>query len=615
LHVIHSFNERRIDEHVEKQAAFLITNKKGNYFSLGERNFTHMQGLFFLDHATWELFKTIEDIRLKGEMVILKNNFYNVERIYQGGAEESFNLFNNSLSYSVKNYTGELVLELDFRGIFEYPEWGRIYTITKEGDAVIIRYDKYKDNTLSFLEKTRFLVIKGVNDYQLINEWIKKAYPYDARRGSKSEFYVYKALSINVNHNLSLVFSFGESKEKALEHAEKVYDNTEYLTNSFQKYCMHTFTSKDLALNTALKSLDELLISIERGERSVGIIAGLPWFYQLWARDEIISLKALMLKEKYYLVKNIMLKHLKNLSEDGLIPSRFPGNKEDAKSLDAAGWLFFRLKEYINLLVSKKLLNEYLSVADLITIKRGLEKAIHGLAHHHSVNGLVVNNSQESWMDTASAARNGACIEIQALFLSMISLHNQIASITKSKQLFKTLEKECRELVRKEFFKKGNLCDSVYDNQPEGTIRPNVFLAYYVYPELLTTKEWKQVFDNTLKALWLDWGGLTTINQTNPLFKPEYTGEDNQSYHNGDSWYYINNYAALAMHRLDKNYYAKQIKRIVEASKEEMFFSGFIGCCAELSSAKQMRSEGCLSQAWSAASLIELLYELHHAYG
>jgi glycogen debranching enzyme len=86
---------------------------------------------------------------------------------------------------------------------------------------------------------------------------------------------------------------------------------------------------------------------------------------------------------------------------------------------------------------------------------------------------------------------------------------------------------------------------------------------------------------------------------------------DDASYHNGDSWYYINNYAALAMHRLDKEHYAKHISRIAHASKEEMLFSGFIGCCAEVSSAKQMKSEGCLSQAWSAASLIELLHEMH----
>ena len=195
----------------------------------------------------------------------------------------------------------------------------------------------------------------------------------------------------------------------------------------------------------------------------------------------------------------------------------------------------------------------------------------------------------------------------------MINLHNHIAGITKSKQIFSSLEKEHKQRVREEFFKDGILYDTVYSGvvDNDNTIRPNVFLAYYVYPGLLTQNEWKQVFDSALKELWLDWGGLSTISHNSPLFKPEYTGQDDLSYHNGDSWYYINNYAAIVMHRLDKKYYSKQIKRILEASKEEMLFSGFIGCCAELSSAKYMKSEGCLSQAWSAASFIELIHELH----
>jgi glycogen debranching enzyme len=195
-------------------------------------------------------------------------------------------------------------------------------------------------------------------------------------------------------------------------------------------------------------------------------------------------------------------------------------------------------------------------------------------------------------MDTKPANRKGACIEVQALFLSMIELHNYIASITKSKKMFKGIEKEYKDKVREAFFDGETLYDSLTEEAPSDAVRPNVFLAYYIYPGLLTKKEWKTVFDNILKALWLDWGGLSTINHTNHLFKAEYAGENDASYHNGDSWYYINNYA-------------------VHASKEEMLFSGFIGCCAELSSAKQMKSEGCLSQAWSVASLIELLHEMH----
>jgi glycogen debranching enzyme len=317
-----------------------------------------------------------------------------------------------------------------------------------------------------------------------------------------------------------------------------------------------------------------------------------------------------MLQEKYPVVKSILLKYLGSISEDGLVSNKFPSLPGDRKSIDAAGWLFFRMKEYIELLVSKKVMDEYLSIQDLINIKRALENSIHGLAHHHAVNGLIFNNEQETWMDTLPAKRSGACVEIQALFLSMISLHNNLASLTKSKPLFKSLEKEQKELVKREFFKEGILLDSVNGKSSERTVRPNIFLAYYTYPELLTKKEWKQAFDAALKELWLGWGGVSTLSHLNPLFKSEYTGQNDESYHNGDSWYYVNNYAALAMFRLDKEAYDSQIKRIVAASKEEMLFSGFIGCCAEVSSAKQMRSEGCLSQAWSNASLIELLHEM-----
>lgn len=613
MHIIHSFNEKRLDEHTGRDAAFLITNKRGNYLSLGQNNFSHMQGLLFFEHEKWGLYKTIEDIKLNKEMTAIKNTLSSVQRLYNDDAAECFNLFNNSLVYSVHNYHGELVLELDFREIFNFDDKGRIYSITKEDDLIIVRYDKFTDHSLSVIDKTRFLAIKGARNFKQIGEWFRKNYSYDASRGSKSEFYIYKALSIEVNGHAELVFSFSDDKEKAKEHAEQIYENTHYLMHSLQKYMAHTFKSHDLALNVAMKALDDLLISTESKERGVGIVAGLPWFYQFWARDELISLKALMLQDKHYLVKSILFKYLATISDDGLILNRFPGADGDARSIDAVGWLFHRIKEYIEILVSKKILDTYLSLSELIAIKRALERAIHGLVHNHTIGGLVINNLQESWMDTKPANRRGACIEVQALFLSMISLHNYIASLTKSKQLFKGIEKDYKEKVREAFFDRETetLYDSLTEDAASDAIRPNVFLAYYIYPDLLTKKEWKKVFDDTLKALWLDWGGLSTLNHTSHNFRPEYTGVDDTSYHNGDSWYYINNYAALAMHLLDKERYSKQISRIAHASKEEMLFSGFIGCCSELSSAKAMRSEGCLSQAWSAASLIELFHEMH----
>ena len=617
MDIIHSFNKKKVVEHSSGEVSFLITNKQGNHLALGPKNFTHMQGLFFFDHEAWELYKTLDDIKLHKQMNGIRNNFFNVQRLYKEGARESFNLFNDSIIYSVKNYSGELILELDFREMFDYDDKGRVYSVTGENGDIVIRYDKFSDDSLSVLDKTRFMVIKGAREFRPIGKWVKRNYSYDARRGLKSEFYIHQALGIHVNKKIDLVFAFSDSKEEAKAHAQKIYTDRTYLAGSYKKYVNHAFTSRNLVFNIAMKALDDLLVSLDAKERSVGIFAGMPWFYQLWARDELISLKALMMQEKYYLVKSILFKYLHTISDDGLVPNKLPNIPGDRKSIDAVGWLFVRLNDFINLLVLKGILNDYFSVSDLIRIKQSLEKAIQGLAHHHSQDGLVVNNEQETWMDTKPAKRGRKCIEVQALFLAMINLHNRIAGITKSKQIFKSLEKETKERVKKAFFSQGRLYDYVgegntSDNALGNTwLRPNVFLAYYIYPGLLTRKEWKKVFDSALKELWLDWGGLASISHNSNLFKSEYTGQDDLSYHNGDSWYYINNYAAIAMHRLDKRYYAKYIKRILEASKEEMFFSGFIGCCAEVSSAKHMRSEGCLSQAWSAASFIELLHARH----
>ena len=142
------------------------------------------------------------------------------------------------------------------------------------------------------------------------------------------------------------------------------------------------------------------------------------------------------------------------------------------------------------------------------------------------------------------------------------------------------------------------------------TIRPNIFIAAYVYQELLTNKEWETCFNNALKYLWLDWGGLSTIDKSNPLFTSESTGENKKSYHRGDSWFWVNNLAALTLSRINNKKFDKNIKKIIDASTEEILWKGCIGCHSELSSAKELSSKGCFNQAWSNAMFIELIDEI-----
>jgi len=158
-------------------------------------------------------------------------------------------------------------------------------------------------------------------------------------------------------------------------------------------------------------------------------------------------------------------------------------------------------------------------------------------------------------------------------------------------------------IVREKFWNKSYLADGLGD----WTIRPNIFIAAYIYPELLTRSEWTTCFNTILPKLWLRWGGLSSIDKSHELFTAKSTGESVQSYHRGDSWFWINNLAALVMKKVNKDVFKKYIDAITLASTKEILYSGAIGHHAEISSASSLKSEGCLAQAWSAAMYIELL--------
>ena len=611
MHIVHSHNHRRLDEHSKRDVAFFITNKKGGYLSLGTPNFSHTQGMFFFDEEAWSPYKAVENMVINRQMTGLRNSFSTVERVYEDACEEVFSMFNNSVYYSLRNYDGEVVVDLDFRHIFDYSDQGRIYTITQEGDSVIVRYDKFTDHSLGERQYTKYLVIKGADSHRKVDQWERKSYSYDQKRGSQHEFYTYKAIAIPCSGVLNLIFSFSDSADEARAQAQSVSQNESYYLNSMKKYMNHTFDSHDLAMDVAMKALDDLVVSARPPKAThgrTGVFAGLPWFFQFWSRDELISLRALMIQGKYQVAKNILLRYADSVSEDGMVPNRLPDSQ--VKSIDAAGWLFVRVHDLLLDLVHKKEVDKYLTIEEVNRLKRALEKSIQGLTHHHTKDGFVVGGLQESWMDTKEAQRSGAFIEVQAFLLAMMRLHNDLSKATKSKQLFFHMENEYSGKVKAAFYKNGKLLDTLGGSIPDETPRPNIFLAFYAYPDLLSKDEWKSCFDSVLKDLWLDWGGLASIGHTTPYFSSEYTGENDRSYHNGDSWYYVNNYAAIAMARLDRQHYWKYINRIRHASREELLFSGFIGCSAEVSSAKELRSEGCLSQAWSAASFVELEHEL-----
>lgn len=649
MKITHKLSENLSKECDDRYLSIFLLSKLGNYFFIPanpQNSISNYSG--YLLNIDGMLFKTIENIYLSGisgkkvpyEIV---NGFNYFERLYDGYYEK-FTLVKNGLIYDVESQDDiNIDIELDFRWINDYDDKGREYRIHKIDDFLMIDYNKYTDNSLKDKSYSKYMVIGGIEEYyELPSNWIRKDYDYDRSRNSRSEFYVYHALRVSCKNKTRLIFSFGDTKADALDKLMDIKKNAS-LINDIQesysenylgmKYAISQVSGKEFAFGyvNALHAIGGLMI---KSEKLNGLWAGLPWFFQYWSRDELVSLKALILERKKELVKEIIERHINSIMLNGRLPNIYTKNGSSGLgSADSVGWLFRRIKDIVMLLEDQDADSNYFSLYELKYIRERLNFAIRQLMINHYVEGLIHNDALETWMDTGylGDVREGFRIEIQCAFLCMLNLmnllnhllankfvkkHNKIISITDTELDYRKLERETAMLVRERFLVNGYLNDGWNCSNADIT-RPNIFLAYVLYPELLTNKEWELVFDNAIPRLWNEWeiggkmaGGFSTIDKDNPLYQPNYTGQDNRSYHRGDSWFYINNIAAICMHRLNKEKYFPYIKKILDASTEDMLFRGFIGYSSEISSISHLYSAGCFCQTWSIATYIELIHEM-----
>jgi len=612
--ITHHLGENVVRRSNQTNPMFLLSNGLGGFTFLGTGdNVSRFQGAYFAEND--EYFKVIESIGIfKGDVVELRNNFFNIERIYNNCLDRFFSNHTDSLLYEVMNHKGFIDLILDCRKIYDFNDEGRIYNISNEKDCIIIEYVKYTDKTLKDVDYKIYIAIKGAKEISKIDQWENRSYEFDKKRNSTpSERFVYHGFKIKVDDNIRLVLSYSTDKDTAIKNSEHGMDNFDFIKKSKENY-VKTLTGSHIKTNnkeinfaykSCLNAMDSYIVD---NESIKGLFAGYPWFTQVWTRDEAISLKSLMLEEKFADAKNFLFRQLKNILPDGRIPNRFPESK--LGSADGVGWVYKRIYDLIKTLQEKGRLDEFISKDDLKFIENQLRISIRRLLKHHSKDGLCYNEPLETWMDTyyKDDVRSGARIEIQALRLSMYQLMIFLSNLNEhpKEHLYQELIDLTKDRVRSKFWKKPAL----YDGEDDPTIRSNIFLAYYVYPDLLSKREWISCFDDALKKLWYSWGGVSTIDKSHKYHTIDYTGENNVSYHRGDSWYYINNLAALCLYRLDKHRFKTEINKIISASTEEILFKGIIGYHAEVSSGRESLSQGSLAQCWSSALYIEMIDEI-----
>lgn len=581
MKIIHLWKGNKREKKIENNTGFLLTNKLGGYFSLTEKPASRYQGWFFVPPklAGKKLFKIIENlepVEIPESIKELKNNFWNIER-KKGKIVESFFLpsFFNSLVYEL-NQSPNVELFLDFKESYDNQEFGRFYEISEKDKLILI---KCRNN-----ENIAYLAIKpNILDYQKAGEWVERFYQSDKDRNSPPfKRYVFLALRLKAR---KIVFSVAETKEKAKKEAKIVFENTEKLKRKEKERIEKLFGEKTvfnqkispeikMAYFCAKNSLNSLVVENKE------IFAGFYWFFQFWQRDEIISLKALANFQKIF--KNIFWQKIKSIKKDGNL----------GEGADVVGWLFKRAADFIE--------EKRFNFKEKKKIGYYLEKTIEKLLKYQTKEGLAINHPQKTWMD--SLDRAGERIEIQCLRLN---IYNLAYRLTKKKKYLQ-LEKELKEKVKQKFWS-GSI---LIDGKSDFTIRPNIFLAAYIYPRLLTKKEWLKCFDGALSKLWLNWGGISTIDKKSPLFFLEHSGELSQSYHQGDSWFWVNNLTALVLYKFDKKRFQKYIDKILKAGTKEILWQGLISHQAELSSAKDLKSKGCLAQSWSSAFYLELISKI-----
>ncbi len=543
-----------------QEASFLLSNKIGDYFWFHSLPSSRYEGWFCRKDE--KMYRLIESIKVEdgGEVKEIENGFNHIERKREN-VDELFYLSESSHSF-IYELNKEATIEVYFDVRESYSSSPtKHYNLKKENGFLVLEFDPHF-----------FLAIK-CEEGENIEEIINREYSYDKKRNSLPfEREVLKGVRLK---GARFIFTFADNKKEAIREAGKV----------FMRGVI--YKDEEVSLLCAKNSLSNLLISKEKG-----VYAGLPWFFQFWPRDEAISLKSIFEIDKNS-GKDIFFKILRK----GL--KRGPGG---VINIDAVGWAIKRAEEII----------PHMNASEKEKTRREIKKILEELLWSYTQEGFTINRAHETWMD--SLKRDGARIEIQAMKLNIYKVASNISIKKEEKEFYKKMEIKMREKVRDVFFDGENLYDGYYPKQKslEKVIRPNIFIAAYIYPELLSRKEWIICAKNALDALWLSWGGLSTLDKNHNNFCNWHTGEDSKSYHQGDSWFFVNNLTAIVLYRLDKHHFSFYVEKILEASRKEILFMGAVGCHGEVSSAHELRSEGCVNQAWSSATYIEAKKEIEN---
>ncbi len=402
---------------------------------------------------------------------------------------------------------------------------------------------------------------------------------------------------------------------------------------------------------TLFHTADSFIVS----RRSTGkktVIAGYHWFSD-WGRDTMISLCGLTLVTKKIEVCRDILNSFTENIKNGILPNRFSDDSSappEYNTADASLWYFYALHKY------------YIYTGDLYFIrdsigamKEIIDNYIAGTDFNikmDAADSLITQGGpdvQLTWMDAkvdgfVVTPRSGKAVEINALWYNALCVYRYFAGLLSAAEISGAASGEGGEVFNEDAFDCGNydyLIENIkkcfetkFKNVADGglydlidstcggadvkgsisaQIRPNQIFAVSLPFSPLGAKAARSVVD-TVENHLLTERGLRSLAAQDPEYKSRYEGgrfERDCAYHQGTVWAYLIGPFISAKLRVN-NYDAETLDfcaSIIQNFTPHLKEAGLMSISEIFDGGDMRRPAGCVSQAWSVAELLRVIYE------
>jgi len=544
----------------------VIFLKNGNlWFFLSQKNKSRYFGgfIFYYNQAL----RFLDDIDFKDEIYEINILSPSEVIIYFKNNQAYLNLTRDSLEITFSSYQ-EIKLTFDIKAIFDNDPFKRKIKIEKISSVSFLIEEFFEGQ--GFIK----LLIEADSPLNFQEVWKEKFFDFDFQRNSPPfNWYIFDSIYGKIREmRIRIVFpDMNKTTRISADKNTQIDADNKISVNPRSDYPRKS--AFILLINFLLSRLNSLILDNY-------LPAGFSWFYENWYRDELLNM--FLLTRTY-----VDYTHL---------PAGKAGTNADSNLSLRESTSEERIKFYLYNLENiwyKNKSDGFLAADTYLLFLLNLPQDLF-LVHFNLLENYLQKWQEKfdldnlppysTWMDTLE--RKNA-LEIDVLYL-------------KALRRFAKINKDYIPLA-------NNLKERIIKKIKENPIDVNLVFAFLFLEDIFTLDEWRNFFEKLLKENYLSWGGLATLPLNDPKFLDEDNGEKANAYHQGDSWYFLNNLLAYSLAKIDFKKFKNFIQKIIESSFFDLFFDGALGWSSEISSAKERRSEGSLVQTWSIASLVFLL--------